>query len=54
MRRHTFAVMMLNCDVDLYTVSKLLGHRSIQTTQVYAKVVDKRKQEAIKRIPKLL
>lgn len=52
--RHTFAVMMLNCDVDLYTVSKLLGHRSIQTTQVYAKVVDKRKQEAIKRIPKLI
>lgn len=33
--RHTFAVMMLDLGVDLYTVSKLLGHKSIETTQVY-------------------
>ena len=52
--RHTFAVMMLDLDTDLYTVSKLLGHREIRTTQVYAKVLDKNKQAAIDRIPSIL
>ena len=49
--RHTFAVMMLTVGVDLYTTSKLLGHRDIKTTQIYAKIVDKKKQEAIAKIP---
>ncbi len=49
--RHTFAVMMLDLGVDLYTVSKLLGHRSIETTQVYAKILDKNKKAAVERIP---
>lgn len=52
--RHTFAVLMLELDVDIYTVQKLLGHRDITTTQIYAKVVDKKKQEAVSRIPELL
>ena len=52
--RHTFAVMMLDLGTDLYTVSKLLGHREIRTTQVYAKVLDKNKQAAIDRIPDIL
>lgn len=51
--RHTFAVMMCTLDTDLFTVSKLLGHRNIRSTQVYAKVVDKSKQEAILNIPKI-
>ena len=51
--RHTFAVMMLDLGVDLYTVSKLLGHRSIATTQVYAKILDKNKKAAVDRIPKI-
>ena len=33
-----------------YTVSKLLGHREIATTQIYAHLVDARKQEAVSRI----
>ena len=51
--RHTFAVMMLDLGVDLYTVSKLLGHKSIETTQVYAKILDKNKKAAVERIPKI-
>ena len=51
--RHTFAVMMLSV-TDIYTVSKLLGHRELSTTQVYAKVIDKAKREAVDNMPDLL
>lgn len=51
--RHTHATMMLTLGADLYTVSKLLGHKNISTTQIYAKIVDKKKDEAISLIPNL-
>lgn len=51
--RHTHATMMLTLGVDLYTVSKLLGHKNIATTQIYAKIVDKKKEEAVGLIPNL-
>lgn len=52
--RHTFAVMMLDLGTDIYTVSKLLGHRELTTTQIYAKVLDKNKQAAVQKIPTIL
>lgn len=45
--RHTFATMMLTLGADLYTVSKLLGHTSVRMTQVYAKIVNKKKDDAV-------
>lgn len=51
--RHTFATLCLTYDIDLYTVSKLLGHRDIKTTQIYAKLIDKKKDEAIDKLPKI-
>lgn len=51
--RHTHAVLLLENGADIYTVSKILGHREIRTTQVYAKIVDKKKKEAAYLIPEL-
>ena len=45
--RHTFGTMMLTLGADLFTTSKLMGHSNIQTTEIYAKIVDKKKEEAI-------
>jgi integrase len=49
--RHTFATMCLTYDIDLYTVSKLLGHTDIKHTQIYAKLIDKKRDEAIDKLP---
>ncbi|NOT13039.1 MAG: site-specific integrase [Methylococcaceae bacterium] len=49
--RHTFAVSLLSNGVDIYTVSKLMGHTEVKTTQVYADIIDSVRKEAMHRIP---
>jgi len=44
--RHTFATLQLANGTDIYTVSKMLGHRSVKTTQIYAKVINEKKEQA--------
>lgn len=51
--RHTFAVLQLSLGTEIYTLSKLLGHRELKTTQVYAQIMDEKKREAVNRIPEL-
>lgn len=48
--RHTYAVLQLANGTDIYTVSKMLGHRELKTTQIYAKIVDQSKRDAVDKI----
>jgi site-specific recombinase XerD len=48
--RHTYATLQLSQGTSIYTVSKMLGHRELKTTQIYAKVMDKAKREATDKI----
>jgi integrase len=49
--RHSFATLSLSVGNDIYTTSKLLGHKSLQTTQIYAKITDKKREEAAAKFP---
>ena len=44
--RHTYATLQLSMGTDIFTVSKMLGHRDVKTTQIYAKIVDETKRKA--------
>ena len=44
--RHTFATLQLANGTDIFTISKMLGHTKVETTQIYTKVVDQKKEIA--------
>lgn len=48
--RHTFATLQLSKGTDIYTISKMLGHRELKTTQIYVKIIDQNKKDAANKI----
>ncbi len=51
--RHTFGVLQLTFGQDIYTLSKLMWHSHIKTTEIYAKIIDSKMKEAANIIPNL-
>ena len=52
--RHTFATLLLTAGVDIYSTSKMLGHSDIRATQVYARIIDEKRVEAMKNVDRLM
>ena len=50
--RHTFASQLVQNKVELYTVCKLLGHRTIQMTEIYAHLAPVNLHKAVFNLPK--
>ncbi|RXM39366.1 integrase [Chryseobacterium sp. CH21] len=48
--RHTFATLQLTSGTDIYTVSKLLGHKDVKTTEVHVRIVDELTKSASEKI----
>lgn len=48
MFRHAFATLLLEEEVDIRFIQKMLGHASIMTTQIYAEVASKKQIEILK------
>lgn len=48
--RHTYATLQMAAGTDIFTVSKMLGHKNIKTTQIYTKIIDEKKRETTSKI----
>jgi integrase len=48
--RHSYATLQLSAGTDIFTVSKMLGHKSVKTTQIYSHIIDQRKRDTTTRI----
>ena len=48
--RNTYATLQIASGTDIYTVSKMLTHRNVSTTQIYADLVSEKKRETVNRI----
>ncbi len=48
--RHTYATLQIAAGTDIYTVSKMLTHKNVTTTQIYADLVSSKKRETVGRI----
>jgi len=51
--RHTFATLALDFGIDFYVTSDYLGHKNPATTQIYARVTDTKKKDAVTKLPKM-
>ncbi len=51
--RHTFATLSITNGVDIYRVSKLLGHKNLNHTEIYAKIINEKLQQAVDMLPEL-
>ena len=48
--RHTYATLQLSSGTDIFTISKMLGHKNLKTTQIYAKVINQAKRDTTDKI----
>ena len=48
--RHSYAVIQISLGTDIYTVSKMLTHKNVTTTQIYADLVNSKKRETANKI----
>lgn len=48
--RHSYAVIQISLGTDIYTVSKMLTHKNVTTTQIYADLINSKKRETANKI----
>ena len=48
--RHTFGSLQVDAGTGIYTVQHMLGHKNVETTQIYANMADESKRESVNRI----